>query len=146
MENWKLVWREGLAPLLSTPSLNVLKRALTCDDPCLIQGATTKPPPLQMVEDWSVECACAVGFCGWQGENLETVKEVEEYFARKCFEVDQRLGEPAACRWFLNWFDETPREEMRTQLLSEVIMTLAERRIDDEMDQVLEEILTVEAA
>src|SRR5262249_42196250 len=77
------------------------------------EGATRPPPPLQCVQDWPVEAACAVGFCGWQGDGLETVAEVEEFFARVCFEIDQRLGEPAACRWFLNWFDETPRDDMR---------------------------------
>ena len=44
-----------------------------------------------------------------------------------CFEIDQRLGEPAACHWFLNWFDETSREEMRDQLLAEVQHALAQR-------------------
>jgi hypothetical protein len=62
------------------------------------------------------------------GDGLETVAEVEEFFARMCFEVDQRVGEPAGCRWFLNWFDETPREEMRAELLAEVERALLRRR------------------
>ena len=130
MESWRKVWRDGLAPLVSTAGLEALRSALQCDDARLLQGATTTPPPLQCVQDWPVEAACALGFCGWQGEGLESVAEVEEYFARLCFEVDQRLGEPAACRWFLNWFDETPREEMRELLLPEVNRTLAQRRAD----------------
>jgi hypothetical protein len=73
-----------------------------------------------VMQNWPVQNACALAFCGWQGEGLETVAEVEEFFARVCFEIDERLGEPAACRWFLNWFDDSPRGEMRTQLLSEV--------------------------
>lgn len=128
MDSWRKVWREGLAPLISTEGLEALRTALASDDARLLQGATTTPPPLQCVQDWPVEAACALGFCGWQGEGLESVAEVEEYFARLCFEVDQRLGEPAACRWFLNWFDETPRDEMRRQLLTEVQRTLAHRR------------------
>jgi hypothetical protein len=131
MESWQKVWRDGLAPLVSTEGLAVLARALASDDPRLLQGATTTPPPLTCVQDWPVEAACAVGYCGWQGDGLETVAEVEEYFARVCFELDQRLGEPAACRWFLNWFDETPRVEMRRLLLGEVQRTLAERRAAD---------------
>src|SRR5262249_49069104 len=75
--------------------------------------------------------ACVVGYCGWQGEGLETVAEVEEFFARVCYETDQVLGEPAACRWFLNWFDETPRDEVRPELLAEVNRTLAQRRAAD---------------
>jgi hypothetical protein len=127
MESWRKVWREGVAPLISTEGLEALARALEGDDPRLLQGATTTPPPLQCVQDWPVEAACAVGYCGWQGDGLETVAEVEEFFAKVCFEVDQQLGEPAACRWFLNWFDETPREEMRQLLLAEVKRELAQR-------------------
>lgn len=128
MESWRKVWRDGVAPLLSNSALESLQRALTNDDARLMQGVTTTPPPLQCVQDWPVEAACALGFCGWQGEGLETVAEVEEFFARTCFEVDERLGEPAACRWFLNWFDETPRDEMREKLSAEVVRALAQRR------------------
>ena len=135
MESWTNVWRNGLAPLLSTESLEALRLALVQDDPRLIQGATTTPPPLQCVQDWPVEAACALGYCGWQGDGLETVAEVEEFFARMCFEIDQQLGEPAACRWFLNWFDDTPREQMRRELLVEVQRSLAERLTDEAKDQ-----------
>ncbi len=135
MESWRKVWRDGLAPLISTEGLEALRSALANDDARLLQGATTTPPPLQCVQDWPVEAACALGYCGWQGEGLESVAEVEEYFARLCFEVDQRLGEPAACRWFLNWFDETPRDEMRALLLSEVGRTLGQRRAGAEVEE-----------
>jgi hypothetical protein len=127
IDSWRKVWREGLAPQLSMAAVEALERALQEDDPRLLQGATTTPPPLQCVQDWPVEAACVLGYCGWQGEHLETVAEVEEFFARACFEADQRLGEPAACRWFLNWFDDTPRDEMRRLLLSEVRRTLRQR-------------------
>ena len=112
--------------------LEALRHGLVMDDARLLQGATTTPPPLQCLQDWAVEGACALGYCGWQGEGLETVAEVEEFFARMCFEIDQRLGEPAGCRWFLNWFDETPRDEMRRLLLGEVNRAMAERVLDDE--------------
>lgn len=138
MESWRKVWRDGLVPLISTEGLEALRSALANDDARLLQGATTTPPPLQCVQDWPVEAACALGYCGWQGEGLESVAEVEEYFARLCFEVDQRLGEPAACRWFLNWFDETPRDEMRSLLLAEVNRTLGRRRASPEAEEVIE--------
>src|SRR5687768_13684310 len=127
MESWQKVWRTGLAPLLSVEGLEALQGALERDDPRLTQGSTTTPPPLMCVQDWPVEAACALGFCGWQGDELESVGQVEEFFARACFEADQRLGEPAACRWFLNWFDDTPRDEMRRELLAEVELALADR-------------------
>jgi hypothetical protein len=129
MESWRKAWRDGLAPQLSTAGLEALRKALQNDDPRLLQGATTSPPPLQCVQDWPVEAACGLGYCGWQGDGLETVAQVEEFFARSCFEADQLLGEPAGCRWFLNWFDETPREEMRRLLGAEVARTLAQRLV-----------------
>jgi len=134
MESWRKVWREGVAPLIEANGLQALRAALVSDDARLLQGATTTPPPLQCVQDWPVEAACALGYCGWQGEGLHSVAEVEAYFARLCFEVDQRLGEPAACRWFLNWFDETPRDEMRALLLAAVNRTLAQRRARPEAE------------
>ncbi len=119
-------------PVLSTVGLMSLRDALRSDDPRLVQGATTTPPPLMCVQDWPVEACCALGYCGWQGDALHTVGEVEEHFAKCCFEADQRLGEPAACRWFLNWFDDTPRSEMRRELLAEVELALAERILVDD--------------
>lgn len=132
MESWRLVWRNGFVPVLATAALEALRDALRSDDPRLTQGSTTTPPPLLCVQDWPVEAACALGFCGWQGEGRDTVGEVEEFFAQVCFEADQRLGEPAACRWFLNWFDDTPRAEMRRELLAEVEYALAARLADVE--------------
>jgi len=131
MDSWKLVWRNGFVPCLSTIGLEALRDALRADDLRLAQGATTTPPPIMCVGDWPVEAACALGFCGWQGEGLETVGEVEEFFARACYEADIRLGEPAGCRWFLNWFDDTPRTAMRMELLAEVELALAERITSD---------------
>ena len=127
MESWRTVWRDGFAPTLSLKGLEALRDALLADDPRLTQGSTTTPPPLMCVQDWPVEAACALGYCGWQGDKLQTVGQVEEYFARCCFEADTRLGEAAACRWFLNWFDDTPRAEMRRELLTEVERAIAER-------------------
>lgn len=127
MENWRRVWREGFAPLLSTKALLTLRKALSTNDPRLIQGATTIPPPLQCVQNWPVEAACVIGYCGWQGENLDTIAKVEEYFYQTCRIVDKVLNEPAVVRHFLNWFDETPREEVRVQLLEEVNFVLMEQ-------------------
>ncbi len=127
MEAWRRVWRDAVAPLLSDESLIALRKGLQTDDKRLIQGATTNPPPLMCVQDWDVEGACPIGYCGWQGDGLETVGEVEEYFARMCFSIDGKLGEPAGVRYFLNWTDETPRGEMISQLLPEVEMAIKDR-------------------
>jgi hypothetical protein len=128
MENWKKVWRDGLAPRLTTPGLEALRRALARDDSGLIQHATSSPPPSEIFRDEAVEGACALGFCAWQGDGLESVGQVEAFFIRTCLDADKALGEPAACRYFLNWFDDTPRGEMRRQLLQEVSRALNQRR------------------
>jgi hypothetical protein len=129
MESWRRAWRAFQAHI-STPALESLRRALVADDARLLQGATTTPPPLQCVQSWPVEAACIVGACGVEecgGWGVATVYDVEEYFARRCFDVDQDMCEPAAGRWFLNWADETPRAEVFAQLLPEVNRELARR-------------------
>lgn len=126
MESWRKVWRV-VAPQLSTQGLLALRNALQTDDSRLLQGATTSPPPLQCTQDWPCEAACLIAYPSWQGDSLEYVADVEERFAQICYDTDQALGEPAGCRWLMNWFDETPRQEMIAQLLPEVELALAQR-------------------
>lgn len=133
---WEQVWHKAVGPMLSDEALEALKRGLMVNDARLIQGATTTPPPLQCVQDWPVEAACALGFCGWLGDGLETVGEVEQFFARMCFEIDQCLGEPAGCRHFLDWVDSTPREEMRRELLKAVDSEMGRRLLETAFDRV----------
>ncbi len=121
-EAWRMVWGK-LAPMLSTPGLEALHKAMLEDDERLLQGATTSPPPLMCVKDWECEGACFIGYAGWQGDGLRTVGEVEEYFAAKCYAVDQECGEPAAIRHWLNHWDcDDPnapgltRERVRAEL------------------------------
>lgn len=131
MESWRKVWREGVAPLLSDDALEAVRKALDEDDQKLIQGATTTPPPLLALSDWDCEAACLIGYAGWRGDGLTKVGDVEEFFARMCHAIDNAVGEPAGCRWFLNWFDETPRPEMRQNLLEEVILEQSRRAAED---------------
>lgn len=124
MELWRSVWRNGLSKVISVPGLRALAEALRTDDVRLSQGSTTTPPPLMCVQDWPVEAACALGFCGWQGDGLVTVGDVEQAFATACYKCDKLLGDHAACRWFLSWYDDTPRDEMRRELLAEVELSI----------------------
>lgn len=129
IESWRTVWRDGFAKVLPIRGLEALRDALIADDQRLTQGSTTTPPGLHCVQDWPVEAADAISFTGWQGlPNCTTVGEVSEHFAKMCFEADRLIGEPAACRWFLNWYDDTPRDEMRRELLEEVNLVLKERQ------------------
>lgn len=142
IEKWREVWRDGFAPVLPTEGLVALAKALREDDERLSQGSTTIPPPLMCVQDFPIECGCPVAYCfaaangGFADEkatgkqtnpNAATVGATEEFFARACFDADARLGESAACRFFLNWVDDTPRGEMLRELLAEVELALAER-------------------
>ncbi|HVK15764.1 MAG TPA: hypothetical protein VM533_02385, partial [Fimbriiglobus sp.] len=63
MESWRIVWRDGFVPVIATTGLTALRDALRGDDPRLVQGATTTPPPLMCVQDWPVEAADALGYC-----------------------------------------------------------------------------------
>ena len=64
----------------------------------------------------------------WQAHGPKTVGQVQETWAQFCFECDNRMGEPAACRWLLNWIDDTPRAEMFRELLAEVELALSVRK------------------
>src|SRR5688572_5781617 len=116
MELWRKVWRE-MAAHISLAGLKALEAALITDDVRLIQGNTCWPPPLLHC-DVEVGAACAVSFCGWQGDGLQTVAEVEEYFGDTTQAVDAEFNEPAMSRYFLNWYDDTPRDVMRREMLA----------------------------
>lgn len=124
MESWRLIFREAIAPKLAEyapDSLAEVLAAIESDDPRMTQGSTTTPPPLMCVQDWPVEAGCVICFAGWQGGGgCTTVGEAEEFFAKVVFEADEIMGEPAGSRWFLNWFDDTPRPEMRRELAAEL--------------------------
>lgn len=128
MKSWQKAWR-ALVDKLSTPELKALERALVDNDPRLIQGATTLPPPLEAVGNWPCEGACLLGYMGWQGKNhCRQIRDVERYFVWRCQMIDHALGEPAACKYLLNWWDETPREQAFAGLLEEVELALQQRQ------------------
>jgi hypothetical protein len=134
VRNWRRVWREGFVPVLPLKGLKALQEALASNDPALLQGQTTVPPALAEVQDWPVEAACATTYCGWKGLDLGSVLKADEYFAQVCFDVDETLDEPAGCRHFLNWYDETPRDQMRRELLPEVQRAIALKERDSVRD------------
>jgi hypothetical protein len=119
-DSWRNVWQKGIAPQLSLNALKALRQALRDNDPKLIQGATMSPPPLACVEDWPVEAACGISFGPWRGDGIQNVGELEAVFAELCCYCDQAMGEPGACRWFIGWYDDAPRDVMRQALLPAV--------------------------
>lgn len=130
MEAWQKTWREGFAPQLDMAQLSTLREALVNNDPRLIQGTTTSPPAMMCVQDWPTEAACALGLCAaklFGGLGTAKIRDVEEQFALMCASADVRLNEAAACRYFLNFFDQTPRDRMRGLLLAEIDLELHRR-------------------
>jgi hypothetical protein len=72
-------------------------------------------------------CPLCYALLGGKQPYAVSVGPLEERFAHTCWEADQLIGEPAAIRYFLNWIDETPREQMRQELLAEVELALTQR-------------------
>ena len=125
MESWRLVWRDGFAPVLTTDRAGGPPRRPRGGRPPADAGLHDHPAP--------AACACRTGRSRPPARSATAAGRATGWrpSARSrssspacCFEADQRLGEPAACRWFLNWFDDTPRDEMRRELLAEVELAL----------------------
>jgi len=124
MENWRRVWRDGFVPGLPLAGLRALAEALRTDDPRLCQGHTVvAPPPVWLTVGLPIEAACAIGFCGWQ-DGLDTVTEIEMFLAKRVDAADTRLNQFGESRHFLNWFDESPRDVVRRELLPEVELAI----------------------
>jgi len=133
-EPWRQVFRNGFAPHLPVAGLIALREALVEDDHRLIQANTTWPPAFGVLGEGTVsnqaEGACAIGYCGWQGEtDRQSVASVEEFFMRLCDKANAALDELTACAVFLNWHDDTPRDEMRRLLVPEVDRELRRRGV-----------------
>lgn len=127
MEKWRSVLRRGFLPGISTQALTELLGMVRADDSRIVQEMTTNPPAWPLTEDRPVEQACIIG-CAGMLEGCNTVGRVSDYFGRKCAEADLRIGEAAGCRWFLNWFDETPRVDVMVALAEEIERELANRQ------------------
>jgi hypothetical protein len=134
MESWRWVFRQGFAPLLSTSGLLAMRQKLKTDDPRLLQRATTVPVAASHRRGERLHAACALGWAGIVGDDLRTVGEVDRFFEELCAEADERLGEPGACRWFLAWYDDVPRDVLRVELLAEVALVLRQRFLPRQSD------------
>ena len=125
IQAWQKCWREGFAPLLSDEGLVELAKALRENDQKLIQGTTCITADGHRKGD--VIGACAISYAGWKGDELTGWDEVEAFFSRCCWKVDQTFGMMGDCRYFLNWFDETPRDQMIEEFLDEIQKTIEKR-------------------
>lgn len=122
---WLTAWR-ALTPHLTTRALEALERACETDSGELVQGVTCVPSIMQC-PGGTVPCqACLIGYAGWRGEGLETIGEIEDYFARMTWKIDDTIGKTCS-RWLTCWFDETPRAEVFAALLPEIRAELFRR-------------------
>jgi hypothetical protein len=125
MENWRRVWRDGFAPVLPTSGLQRLATALRDDDWRLVQGSTTVPPD----GNWRAKRTCPGAFCVWE-EPMSCTK-IRLLFGFVCDKAQLRLyrykDADLHIGGLLNWIDNTPRAEMREQLLVEVNRELSRR-------------------
>src|SRR5437870_5220638 len=87
---WQRAFRVGIVSQLTTAGLEGLRKALEQDDPRLITGATTNPPPLHCVADWAVEGCCPLCFALLDGRKPYEVSvgPMEERFAQACWNAD----------------------------------------------------------
>lgn len=133
MESWEHVFRHGLSPSLTLEGLQALAHAIEADDEHLIQGATTEPPALNCTRDWFPNGCCAVAYAVWKGSDASAesvnLEYIEEGFAEASYQCGKRLNESSSVRYFLNWYDQTPRNEMRALLLP-VVRDVIQRRKD----------------
>jgi hypothetical protein len=130
VEHWLKVWRDGFQPQATGAALLLLRLRLQKQeiDPLedlgnqdcrLLRGTTTYPPALGGMLDWPCDAGCAVTTLALT-EDRATVEQANNAFGRMCLEADRRLGEEAACRWFLNFYDQAPWPVVRAGLLAEL--------------------------
>lgn len=129
MEAWKKCLREGFFPDMPTEGLVAALDALDRRDPALIQCLTAASNDITPEGEGRVCGACFVAYVYWRGEGLETNRQVQEAFARACLGADERLGEKAGCRYFLNKYDESVRNDFFPVLAVEVSLELYRRGV-----------------
>lgn len=104
---WQDAWRRAIAPQMEVRHLLALRAALAENDRRLVtSGTTVYPRPLQHNLDRTAEAACAIGFAGWQGDGLTTVKQVRDWFAEVAWRAGLETGDEKAVGPFACWFDD----------------------------------------
>jgi hypothetical protein len=139
MDAWRRVWRLGIAPRLSTAGLEGLRDALIRDDPSLVTGTTTVPPPLACCANEPLSGCCPICFALLESKAPETCRvfDMEGRFTRTCLEADRLCGMPGAVSYLLNAIDGWSRLEMIGSLLPEVLIALVGREPETEAESPL---------
>jgi hypothetical protein len=146
LARWQAAWHYGLAPNLKEKGLLALRHALMADLPHVAQRYTTWPLPTDCEDGdplyarpqghLSPHKACPLGYCGWRGDDLDTIGQVHAYvaglFTAANANLDAawragRLAEPVTVAAFLHWVDDSDRAEMWAGLIKEIELELARR-------------------
>ena len=124
-DGWQRAWREGFAPLLSTPALEALRDGLAANDPALLQNVIASPLDLRGAP---CDGACAIAYAIWKGEQIVLAEKVRDRFYEVCCKVRGRLDISYGDNLFIDWFDRTLREGCFPILRAEVEHELARRK------------------
>jgi len=128
----RIVFEKGFAPQFSTETLILFQYALEENSDKIVQGSTTVPAPSLALSDWPCQSACAIGSLAWEQqygwEDGVTVSEIDEAFIASAMKCDALMNEQAACRYFLNWFDEGDRATVFAELSKWIDDIITERR------------------
>lgn len=127
LEKWQVVWREELAKRLSVKQLLALRLAVLENDGRLVQGVVTHPPPLQVVAEWPIEGGCALVIGLWGMDGQVSVYEMAKRYYEMIKEADAALPVGLTIDDFLDFFDNTSREEMLKRMLGEIDVVLDQR-------------------
>ena len=112
MEKWRRVWRDRdrAAAVTSRFARSAIGSCSATIAGCCKASSPRRrrwmPTPIA-----PSSAAVPSVLCGWLGEGRTSVGAVEEYFTAICEAADAAFGEPAACRFFFNWFDDSPRRD-----------------------------------
>lgn len=127
-EATRRVFHEGFVPLLKDEELWVLKGWLTMAPERFKQGYTLYPVPTPAEEPYMMpDCGCLITNIG-RINMLKYADELYEYFARMCYNIDQNMGEPSAVRYLLNWYDDSPWEDVKNGSIEELEAALQCRK------------------
>ncbi len=129
METWRFIFRKGFAPLLSFSALEALKSGIQQDDPALLQGCVVFPKLIPGFWDVPAVATGLLAYIGKEGEGLFSVAEVTEFHNRLKEAAAQKLGAVNIAQGFIEWFDKTPRQLMRKELLKEVRREIKARKV-----------------
>jgi hypothetical protein len=125
---WRDSWRQAVAPRLPEAGLVELADALRRDDSRLVQANGRDPDLCDGGPGGAILRADAIGYALWQGHGLTTTAGMNRRVERLVFGTDPE-GRCHLSAWpFLEWYDATPRGEMRRELLAEVEREISRRR------------------